>query len=84
MWVTEIVAKQRKLINPMLKDDTNLWNISHFGVHFVIFLSIHILTHTHTGCACVYLWIQRKKSRNESLKHYFNKLVPIVSQKDRS
>lgn len=55
-----------------------------FWCSFVIFLPIHILTHTHTGCACVYLWIQRKNSRNENLKHYFNKLVPIVSRKDRS
>ena len=63
MWATEIVAKQRKLIRPMLKDDANLWNISHFGVHFVIFLSIHILshTHTHTHSVCMRVFVDSEK-----------------------
>ena len=63
MWATEIVAKQRKLIRPMLKDDANLWNISHFGVHFVIFLPIHILTHTHTHThsVCMRVFVDSEK-----------------------
>lgn len=61
MWATEIVATQRKLIRPMLKDDPNLWNISHFGVHFVIFLPIHILTHTHTHRMCMHVFVDSEK-----------------------